>query len=329
MKNSHVQVGWALILAAAAPASVQGDVRPTFKTIALCEAAYERERRQGMEYNARLAEAPALSQEEGYLIEKQNQHLGYASIIDSVCKEMRAADRPLGEQIAELTGVLEGLGPTGGSVTKPLAGAVRQNNLESVGKELANVGTQLDQSLDLLAGQLPIASGNLNNRIAKSAVAENPRSIDPRAPWEGAVAVVLADILNAVDSSLSEDRHRSEALIGRSQDVARQFQSASSRHTTERMGQIATEWPSPQRLRSLSSSNYPPSSNTVQMCHVGETDLRPFETGPEVCADRQKYSSALNSLREKVASCPNQQLAQYAKDVEQSISRFFTEQCGG
>lgn len=119
----------------------------SFKTLAQCKAAYQRERALGMDANAQLTKARALSSEEARLIALQSEHFRRASQIDSICAQMMRAEKPLAEQVKQLTGMLDSLGPTGGSISMPIQGAIRQRNLKRVGDETQSLAGTLDAAL--------------------------------------------------------------------------------------------------------------------------------------------------------------------------------------
>lgn len=127
--------------------SQANEAKPTYRTLALCLAAYDRERALEIEANARLVNATALSGDEHKAIMEQGKHAKKAGIIRHVCDEMKRHERPMADQVKELTGLLDGLGPTGGSVKAPVAGVVRQNNLSNAGEKMEQLGGTLDQAL--------------------------------------------------------------------------------------------------------------------------------------------------------------------------------------
>jgi hypothetical protein len=139
----------AAMVASSLPSSAQPQTtsKPTFRTVAQCIAAYDRERALVMEANAKLKKARVLSAEEDAAIADQNRHSERANQIDQVCNEMKRNERPLADQVKELTGVIDGLGPVGGSVRTPVAGAVRQHNLTKAGDKMEQLGGTLDQAL--------------------------------------------------------------------------------------------------------------------------------------------------------------------------------------
>jgi hypothetical protein len=77
----------------------------------------------------------------------QGKHNKRASSIKEVCDNMERDERPMSQQVKELTGLLDSLGPTGGSTRAPVTGAIRKHNLTKAGDKLEQVGGTLDQAL--------------------------------------------------------------------------------------------------------------------------------------------------------------------------------------
>lgn len=198
----------AMIAGSIPPAAYsQSKSKPTYKSLALCLAAYERENSAGMEANARLTKAKFNSSEERTAMEEQSKHFRQASIIKQVCDEMERAERPMADQVKELAGLLDGLGPTGGSVRAPVAGAIRQHNLTETGKRMEQSGETLDQALaDFRASDF---GGSLPN-------ARSPALVGKRDPALGAAAAsgLRADIAqwNREEATREAERQRLAAI---------------------------------------------------------------------------------------------------------------------
>lgn len=123
------------------------ETQPSFRTLALCLLAFEKERALASDANARLVNAKFNSTEEAAAIADQNKYNQRASSIRQVCDRMERDDKPVAEQVKALTGLVDALGPTGGSMRAPVTGAIRQRNLNQTGDQMQQIGGTLDDAL--------------------------------------------------------------------------------------------------------------------------------------------------------------------------------------
>jgi hypothetical protein len=150
------------------------DIKPTFKTLALCLAAHDRERALSREANARLVAARLFSEEERQAISDQSRHSRQAGLIRQVCDEMKLAEDGLtpavvnaakpakvpgsGDELREVQDLIDILDPLRGTAS-PITRRIQDENVGRVKDAQVALGGTMDEALaDLRASDFGSSS---------------------------------------------------------------------------------------------------------------------------------------------------------------------------
>lgn len=336
--------------------SQANEVKPTYRTLALCLAAYDREHALEMEANARLTKAAALSGDEHKAIMEQGEHARQAGIIRQVCDDMKRNESSMADQVKELTGLLDGLGPTGGSVKTPVAGAVRQNNLTAAGDKMEQLGGTLDQALadfrasdfgsnsagvrsSALVGKSDPALGAQAASAFRADVAQWNREEAAREAERQRLAAIEAERNRVAMAALAEQQRQREAerqaskksgfwdtlgvIAGVSVGVAVGLKGGGNSQAAQAIQNMANAQALANAGRSSGGSSTGNSS-----CSLSSSDFSPEppSTG-NMCQDARAHVAWLERDASRARACGNTQLMQYYEDNLRDARSYAASVC--
>lgn len=322
---------------------------PSFRSLSACliakEAAFQEKETAWTKLKA--IHQP-LSGEFSVANEDHRQKSSRYVAISGVCSAMERNERPLADQVKELTGLLDGLGPTGGSVNAPVAGAIRQHNLTSAGDKLEQVGGTLDQVLadfrasDFGSGSVGARSSGLVGKpdpalgaqaasALRADIAAWNREEEAREAKRQQLAAIEADRRRIEMAALAEQQRQRQAqreaeqqatkksgfwntlgtIAGVGLGVAIGVKGGGNSQTAQAMQNLANAQALANAGRSSAGSSGGGSS-----CSLSSSDFSPEppSTG-NMCQDARAHVAWLERDAGRARSCGSTQLMQYYEDV--------------